>query len=338
MPYKKPVVVVTVGDPAGIGPEIALKALLHRRIYDVCKPLLIGHEQVIRRYWTQCNLEIPPLHVVHRVQDSEFIPGQIDLLDVSDDVNGTESIEFGKISAVAGSITLRDIECAVKLVMKGEVQAVVAGPHTKKSVEQAGVFFDGFPSLVARLTDTPLTNTFLMLVSGNLRIVNVTLHTSLREAIDAIKQDLVYQAIRAAADTVQKLVHHDVRVAVTGLNPHAGESGMFGREEIEEIGPAVQRAQEDGLNVTGPYPADSLFPDLLNGKFDVCVAMYHDQAHIPIKLAGPQLGSAFTIGTPVTFATVAHGSALQIAGQGIANPDGLVETILRVSGDGVALN
>lgn len=326
----RPIVALTVGDPAGIGPELLYQAVVDKLVQAICRPLIVGNASVLKAQWSKLALPMTNVRVIRNPQEAVFASEQINILDVGDPEIRTD-IPFGKIDRITGIITMRDVERAVQLAVDGIVQAVVAGPHTKKSIDLAGIPFDGYPSLVAQLTNTPYEDTFLMLITGALRVVNVTLHMSLQSAVNAVKKDLVQRAIQAAAQTVQRIVSHPVRVAVAGLNPHAGEFGLFGREEIEEIGPAIELARTSGIQVTGPIAADTLFQPGVFNQYDVCVAMYHDQAHIPIKLLGSHTATALTVGTPVLFATVAHGSALDIAGTGIAEPMGLIEAIRRVT-------
>ncbi len=324
----KPIIAITMGDPAGIGPEIALKALSESNIYEICRPLLIADVKVLEWYTAEFG---PPIHlnVINDVSDASFTYGTIDVIHL-DNVSMNDLL-IGENDARNGTAMLEYTKKAVDLSMEGKVHAVIGGPHTKKSVELAGIDFDGYPGYVAQLTGVPTEETFLMLVSGNLRIINVTLHVSLRQASEMIKKDLVLKAIKAAERAARNLGVPSPRIAVAGLNPHAGEDGMFGTEELIEINPAIAGAREQGIDVRGSFGSDTMFMHWEQNQFDAYVCMYHDQAHLPMKLLAFDKITAFTIGTPVFFCTVGHGSAPDIAGQGIASPGSLLESIRLMS-------
>ena len=230
-----------------------------------------------------------------------------------------------------GEAMLKYAECAVKLALNKKVDAVIGGPHTKESVELAGIKFDGYPRFVAQLTDTHPERTFLMLIAENLRIVNVTLHVPLRDALNMLTKELIYDSIISTSISLKGLGINSPKIAVAGLNPHAGEGGLMGREEIDIISPAINKAREEGINVEGPFSPDTMLLDYQEQKYDAYVAMYHDQAHIPIKALSFGKISAQTIGVPITFCTVGHGSAPDIAGKGIASSESLIRTVSLLS-------
>lgn len=328
MNNRKPIIIITIGDPAGIGPEIALKALLDKKTYDTCQPILIGDQILLQWY---INLLKAPL-ILHPITDpgeALFQHGVIDVLHMPN--VKMDQLQIGGYAADYGLAMLEYTDKALQLALSGKAQAVIGGPHTKKSVELAGIEFDGYPGYIAKITGTKSEEAFLMLVSDRLRIVNVTLHVSLRKALQMINKELVLKAIRAADKAVRGMGVHTPQIAVAGLNPHAGEQGMFGTEEIEEIKPAILQAQLEGIHVFGPYGSDTLFLEHREFKYDAYVAMYHDQAHLPIKLLAFDKITAFTIGTPVFFCTVGHGSAPDIAGKGTASPKSLLESIRLIS-------
>ncbi|OLN21263.1 hypothetical protein BTO30_15890 [Domibacillus antri] len=322
----KPIIAITVGDVSGIGPEIALKALLDPHTYDCSRPLLVGDANVLSHCIAKFNLPLK-LNLINRVSDAAFSHGQVDLIDLAN--IEMSRFSFGEGDAMTGSAMIDYTKKAVMLALQGEVHAVIGGPHTKSSVEKAGIEFDGYPGLVAKLTGTKEEEAFLMLVSGNLRVVNTTLHVSLKQALELVKKPLVEKAIRAADSAGKALGMSSPSIAVAGLNPHAGEGGLFGEEEQNEITPAIEGVLEDGIQAAGPFPADTLFAEF--GKQDIYVAMYHDQAHVPIKMKALKNIAALTIGTPVLFASVGHGSAPDIAGKGIAEPASVIQTIELLS-------
>lgn len=324
----KPIIIITIGDPAGIGPEIALKALLDKKIYETCNPILIGDQNLLA--WYNSLLQAPlTLHPITEPGEALFKYGVIDVIHIPN--VKMDRLQIGETAADYGLAMLEYTDKALQLALAGKVHAVIGGPHSKKSVELAGVEFDGYPSYVAKVTGTKPEEAFLMLVSDQLRIVNVTLHVSLRKALQMINKEMVLKAIKAADKAVRSMGVHTPQIAVAGLNPHAGEQGMFGTEEMEDIEPAILQAQLKGMHVFGPYGCDTLFLEHRELKYDAYVAMYHDQAHLPIKLLAFDKITAFTIGTPVFFCTVGHGSAPDIAGKGTASPNSLLESIRLVS-------
>ncbi|WP_017727647.1 PdxA family dehydrogenase [Halalkalibacterium ligniniphilum] len=324
---EKPIIAITIGDPAGIGPEIVLKAMKTEKVFDQCKPVIIGNVEVLKFYNELLDVGLH-FHLINDIQNAKFIKGTVDVFNM-EHVSIPE-IKPGESNPMNGIAMLKYTESAVQLALKKEVHAVIGGPHTKKSVELAGVPFDGYPGFVSKLANTPQNEHFLMLVSDNLRIVNVTLHVSLRKALTMINKQLIYHAIRATYQTLKNLGIHSPKIAVSGLNPHAGEGGLFGTEEIEEIVPAIRKAREEEINVDGPFSPDTMLLEYDKNKYDAYIAMYHDQAHIPIKALSFGKISAMTIGTPIIFCTVGHGSAPDIAGKGEASPESLLKTIERL--------
>jgi 4-hydroxy-L-threonine phosphate dehydrogenase PdxA len=240
----------------------------------------------------------------------------------------TADVALGSTSAIAGRANVAFIETAVRMAMAGEVDAVVAAPMNETSIAMAGIAFDGHPSFVARTTGTPEDDVFMMLAFGDVKISHATLHQSVRAAIASITRERVTGVIRVTHETLQTLGIARPRICVSGLNPHAGEGGLFGREEIEIIGPAIEELKRDGLDVSGPFGADTM---LHRKDVDAFVVMLHDQGHVAAKLLAPNATSALAIGTPILFSSVAHGSAHGIAGQGIADPTAMVDAVLRMA-------
>ncbi len=321
-----PVIAVAIGDPAGIGPEIALAAVLDEGVRARCRPILVGSIEILEffraRYGLPCTLRS-----VAAPGEAEFAAGIIDVVEV----NGPplDSFSPGESGAACGRAILDYAATAVDLARDGKVDGVVASPQTQQSIAAAGIAFDGYPGFVARRTGTDPDDVFMMLHTNTLRIVHTTLHVGIRTALELIDTDRVVRALRATDRALRGLGVERPRIGVAGINPHAGEGGLFGTEDAEIVRPAVAEAAGEGIDADGPFGADTL---LLDRTYDAYVVMFHDQGHIPAKLTGFDAISAFAIGTPIRFASVGHGSALDIAGRGIADPSSLIRTIERISG------
>ena len=306
----KPRIGIAIGDPAGIGPEIAIKASSNRDVRDICEPVIVGDYEVLSRY-AHTIRKSPPENVI--------------------DV-GAINVNFltpGESDAACGRAILEYAGKAVDLAMAGDFDAVVACPQTQSSIKSAGIDFDGYPSWVARRTKTDPDSVFMMLVSDRLRIAHVTLHLGIREALNLIDSPRIVRTLAAVKTALERIGLVEPKIAVSGINPHAGEGGLFGSEEIEIICPALEEAREAGIDACGPFGADTMY---LDKGFDAYVVMYHDQGHIPAKLLGFDGTAALTIGAPVLFSSVAHGSALDIAGRGKASSGALVWAIKQVAG------
>lgn len=322
----KPVIAVAIVDPAGIGPEIALAAALDEGVRARCRPILVGSIEVLELYRARYELSCM-MRAVAAPGDAEFANGIIDVIEV----NGPSLDTFspGESGAACGRAILDYAGVAVDLARDGHVDGVVASPQTQQSIAAAGIAFDGYPGFVAQRTGTDADDVFMMLHTETLRIVHTTLHVGIRAALELIDTDRVVRALRAAHRALRGLGFEKPRIGVSGINPHAGEGGLFGAEDAEIVRPAVAAAAGEGIDAHGPFGADTL---LLDRTYDAYVVMFHDQGHIPAKLTGFDAISAFAIGTPIGFASVGHGSALDIAGQGIADPSSLIRTIERISG------
>ena len=308
-----PVIAIPIGDAAGIGPEIAVKAAADARVRARCRPVLVGDAGAIGRAAALCGVD----------------PAGLEIVTPADAVLG--DIRPGIADGAVGRATLAAARAAVEMAMAGEAAAVAAAPHNQTAIRLAGIDdFDGYPGFVARVTGADPDGVFLMLVDDDRRIVHATLHTSVRDALAAIDRDRVVRALRATDGALRRLGIDAPRIAVSGVNPHAGEGGLFGREEIDHIAPAIAEAAAQGMDAHGPFGADTMY---LDRSFDAYLVMLHDQGHIPAKLAARN-PAAFTIGTPVLFATVAHGSAYDIAGRGVADAATLIATVLRLSSAG----
>lgn len=306
----KPRIAVAIGDPAGIGPEIALRAAADPSVRAACDLALIGDRDILEMYGNRYGLAVP---------DAVVDVGAL----------GALRLTPGKSDADSGRAILAYAGRAVAMGLAGEADAVVACPQTQSSIKAAGIAFDGYPSFVARETGTAEDDVFMMLASDRLRIAHVTLHLGVREALDLIDRPRVLRTLRAADAALKRIGIAAPRIAVSGVNPHAGEGGLFGREEIDIVAPAIDDAKAEGIDARGPFGADTMY---LDEGYDAFVVMLHDQGHIPAKLVGFRGTAAFTIGTPVLFSSVAHGSALDIAGKGIADPGALVWTLKQIAG------
>jgi 4-hydroxythreonine-4-phosphate dehydrogenase len=330
---QKPIIGITMGDPASIGPEIAIKALLNERIHAVCRPLVVGDAGVFNDIVQR--LKLPAVvHAITKVQDAIFKQGTVDVLDLKNVDLG--KLVFGEISAMAGNASFEAVKKVIDLAMAGDIDATVTGPINKKSINEAGHHFAGHTEIYAHYTGTK--KYAMLLVEENMRVIHVSTHVSLRQACDLVKKERIIQVIELLHNGILQLGGTNVKIGVAGLNPHAGDSGLFGTEDDEEIKPAVEEARTLGFDVDGPVPADTLFSKAATGHYGGVVAMYHDQGHIPFKLTGfswtaqnKQMDSVkgvnITMGLPIIRTSVDHGTAFEIAGKGIASPDAMVLAI-----------
>lgn len=319
-------VAIALGDPAGIGPEIALKAALDARVRTVCTPVLVGDIRAARAHAAACGIAVE-LQQIADPSEADASGGRVPFLHI--DLFGDEALQLGQIAALHGRAATGAAAAAIAAAMAGAFSAVVACPQTEMAIKLAGIEFDGYPTFVARCTGTPLDDALLMICFDDKRIVHTTLHCSLRHALALITEDRVAHVLESTDRTLRKLGIAAPRIAVSGLNPHASEHGMFGDDEEKIIEPAMARARAAGANVEGPFGCDTMFQ---KPGYDAFVVMYHDQGHIAAKLLATNRTAGLTIGTPILFSSVAHGSALDIAGQNKASPEAVVEAVLRLAG------
>ena len=324
-PAERPVVALALGDPAGIGPEIALKAALDLRARAVCTPVLFGDRTVLNMHARACGLD-PAITVLPDAAAARDAVGDVLLVDLRQFIDAAP--ELGAVSAAHGRAAVEAARAAVQAALRGEVAAVVACPQTEIAIKQAGIEFDGYPSFVARETGVAAEDAFLMLCFDDKRVAHTTLHVGVARAVSLITRERVGRVLAATDATLRRLGIAAPRIAVSGLNPHAGEHGMFGTEEIDVIAPAIASAVARGVRVEGPFGADTMFH---KAGYDAFVVMLHDQGHLAAKLLATNRTAGMTIGTPVVFSSVAHGSALDIAGQNKASPEAVVEALCRVS-------
>jgi len=329
----KPTIGITMGDAAGVGPEIISKALSLKEIYEVCKPAVIGDSRVMEQAVkiAKVDLKVKP---IRDLREAVFEYGTIDVIDLRNiELN---KLVMGKVNAMAGKASVDYIKKAVALALSDAIKAIVTAPISKEAINKAGYHYSGHTELLADLTKTK--DYTMMLIAGSLRVTHVTTHMSLKEACNKIRKERIYQVIKLTDKALREMEIEDPKIAVAGLNPHCGEGGLFGREEIEEIKPAVEMAIKEGINVVGPLPADTVFVRARGGAYDAVVAMYHDQGHIPIKMLGLEWnekrrewtrvsGVNITIGLPIIRTSVDHGTAFGKAGKGKANPQSMIEAI-----------
>ncbi|SDT59267.1 PdxA family dehydrogenase [Bradyrhizobium canariense] len=316
-------IALTIGDPNGIGPEIAVKAAAQMARDGGPSIILVGDEFVIRSYAERHagDLALTPLSTSAPRTGALYFSG-VDALP-------REAFNPGAPVAAGGRATVDYVAAAIGLVKQGQASAIVACPHSETNVNAAGIPFSGYPGLLARLSGIPEDHVFLMLVGGGLRIVHVTLHERLHTALARITPELVERAARTAATALRQLNVEQPRIGLFGINPHAGENGLFGDDDDHITVPAAKSLRAAGLNVEGPLGADLM---LGRRDFDAFVAMYHDQGHIPVKLIAGRNSAAMSIGAGVLFASVGHGSAFDIAGKGVAEPDAVLRSIKLLSG------
>jgi len=318
----RPLIAITMGDPAGIGAEVSLKALLEPAAYAMCRPLVVGTLAVLEQMRDVLHSR-QQLQPVVNPAAGRYAPGTVAVLDLS--VEHPGPFPLGVAGKENGAAAVAYVETAIALALAGEVEAIATAPLNKEAMRAAGFPYDGHTELLAIKTGTKVYT--MMLASGDFRVFHVSTHVSLRGAIERAKKPRVLQVIELAYREIQRMGVTEPCVAVAGLNPHAGEHGLFGDEEIHEIAPAVEEAQARGWNIIGPISPDTVFARAKRGDFDGVVAMYHDQGHIPFKMTEFDMGVNVTVGLPIIRTSVDHGTAYDIAGQGVADPKNMVQAI-----------
>lgn len=318
----KPIIGITMGDAAGVGPEIILKALQDEKIYDQCRPFVIGDAKILQRAEGVVHNGLQ-VRVIQDVEEAEFQYGSVDCIDL--DLLPAD-LPFGQVSAKAGDAAFRFLEKAIELASAGKIDAISTAPLNKEALHKGGHIYPGHTEILAELTGTK--DFSMMLSAPKLKVIHVTTHVGILDAVKMINPDRVYKVIKLAYETLKKAGYEDPKIAVCGINPHAGENGLFGYgEEEEKVIPGVEKAQQEGINVQGPLPADTLFFRTTRGDFDIVVAMYHDQGHAPVKVLGLEAGVNITVGLPIIRTSVDHGTAFDIAGKGIVDELSMKEAI-----------
>ena len=321
-----PTIAITMGDAAGIGPEIIMKALARPEVHALCNPLVIGDAERLRRAGEIVGTRLK-VESLDDPRAAAYAHGNVECIDLN---LIPQNLAFGITSRVAGEAAFRYVERAVRIVASGAAQAICTAPLSKEALHAAGHKYPGHTELLAALTNTPEVS--MMLVAPRLRVIHVTTHMGLLDAIERIDAALVGRVIARAHDTLTRAGIAQPRIGVCGINPHAGENGLFGRgEEATKIDPAVRSARARGWDVKGPLPADTLFYLAARGDFDIVVAMYHDQGHGPIKVLGLEAGVNITVGLPVVRTSVDHGTAFDIAGKGVADERSLIEALRQAA-------
>ena len=309
----KPRIAIATGDPAGIGPEISIKAALDPAVLKLCRPVVIGDRGALEKHAKLCRLSVAGMEIVEREQLK------------------TGELRIGEVRAAHGKAALDSARSAIEGALAGEYEAVVAAPHTETAIHAAGIAFDGYPSFVARIAGLAPEDGILMLCFGyegrEIRIAHVTLHASVMKSLSMITQPRVYRTVKAVHAALHRIGIEQPKIAVSGVNPHAGEGGVFGSEDLDIVAPALEQAKREGIVADGPIGADTL---IQRKGYDAYVVMLHDQGHVAAKLLAPNGAAALTIGTPVLFSSVGHGSALDIAGKGMAEHRAMVEAITRL--------
>lgn len=317
----KPIIAIAMGDPAGIGPEVILKAISDEKIRGMARFLIFGDSNILHREAKALDFKMP-LIPIPSVADAAFPPNAVEIVNLT---ALSPSFEYGKTSAMSGDAAFRYVKNAALSAIKREVDAVVTAPISKEALKMAGHNYPGHTEILAELCNT---NDYVMMLAGpHLRVVLCTIHVPYTQVPALLSKDLIFKTIRITHESLSKYLGKKPRIAVASLNPHAGEGGMFGNEEVNFIKPAVQEASSKGIDVSGPYPADTLFFRAAKGDYDVVVCMYHDQGLIPLKLLDFETGVNVTLGLPIIRTSVDHGTAFGIAGKGVASPSSMIEAI-----------
>ncbi|WP_343216736.1 4-hydroxythreonine-4-phosphate dehydrogenase PdxA [Cytobacillus gottheilii] len=334
---KKPIIGITMGDPAGNGPELSVKALAKSEVYQQCKPFIIGDASCIEEAIGILQLENElKVNSLNDVKQAKYEYGVIDVLDMN--LVDMSKKEFGKVQAMCGEAAFQYVTKAIELAVNEEIDGTVTNALNKEAMNLAGHHYSGHTEIYADYTYTKSYS--MMLAHDSMRVAHVSTHVSLREACDRVKKDRVLEVIRLADEACKKLGIERPKIGVAGLNPHAGENGLFGREEIEEIQPAIEQAMKEGIIIPDEQsvPSDTIFSKMAGGWYDIVVVMYHDQGHIPIKLKGfvfnkelnkwdAVSGINITLGLPIVRVSVDHGTGFDQAGKGTASPVSLLNAI-----------
>jgi 4-hydroxythreonine-4-phosphate dehydrogenase len=331
--HTRPVLGITMGDPAGIGPEIIVKALSEPHIYEICRPVVLADVGVMRRAINDIVKADMDVQIVRKTADGFLgVKGELGTMDVLP-LEGLEGdlalddIALGKVDARCGNAAFRSVETAIRLAMDGVIDGTVTAPLNKEAMNLAGHHYDGHTEIYATQTDSK--RYCMMLADGDLRVAHVTTHMPLAKVGPSLTVERILDVIRLAHEALVRMGIASPRIGVAGLNPHAGENGLFGTEEQEVIAPAVERARTEGIDASGPFPPDTVFCKALGSGYDLVVAMYHDQGHIPMKLLSFKYDDAtgkwsgltgvnVTLGLPIIRASVDHGTAFENAGKNVA--------------------
>jgi 4-phospho-D-threonate 3-dehydrogenase / 4-phospho-D-erythronate 3-dehydrogenase len=322
MSDNRPILGVTMGDPSGSGPEILVKALSTPEIRAISRPIAIGDGATIRQAARIVGSQFQ-IRSVERVADATFEDGVIDVLDLHN--LDLAQLQYGKVQATSGEAAFQAVVKGVELAKSGETGAIVTSGIHKESLNLAGHHYDGHTEILADLCG--IKSVCMLLVAGNFRVTHVSTHCSLRQAIERAKKPRIMDVIRMTNEATKLLGVAEPRIAVAGLNPHSGEGGLFGDEEIKEISPAIEAMKAEGFNVVGPIPPDTVFYRMQEGQYDAVVAMFHDQGHIPTKVIAFDEGVNVTLGLPIIRTSVDHGTVFGKAGKGTARPASMLAAL-----------
>lgn len=317
---QRPLLAITMGDPAGVGPEVIVKASRHTEFHAQCRPLIIGDVRILQRAAGWLGMDDLVIESVGRPEDGRYEVGQLCVLDLHN--ADPQTIPPGQVKPEAGRAAVEYVFQACDMTMAGQTQAVVTAPLNKEAMVLAGFHYAGHTELLTERTKAQKVS--MLLVGPKLRVVHVSTHVSLEEAIRRVTRQRVGEVIELAQRSCQALGIQQPRIAVAGLNPHASEGGLFGNQETLEIVPAIEAARSRGLTVSDPMPPDTIFLRAVNGEYDIVVAMYHDQGHIPMKLLAFDSGVNVSMGLPIIRTSVDHGTAFDIAGTGRAREESLL--------------
>lgn len=325
---KRPIIAMTMGDAAGIGPEVIMKSLAHPELYAMCRPIVVGDASRLREAGRIVGSALTVLSLrPEQFEEATFQPGIVDCIDLA---LIPEDLPWGKLSPVAGDAAYQFVAQAAKLAIAGKVGAICTAPLNKEALQAGGHKFPGHTELLAALTGTAEVS--MMLSTPKLKVTHVTTHVGLIDAINRIEPLLVERTIDRAYSVLVKSGNSNPKIGVCGINPHAGENGLFGYgEEQTKIAPAIAACRAKGWNVVGPLPADTLFFLAQRGDYDMVIAMYHDQGHGPVKVLGLESGVNITLGLPVVRTSVDHGTAFDIAGTGVADERSMLEAMRQAA-------
>ncbi|WP_369788244.1 D-threonate 4-phosphate dehydrogenase [Rouxiella sp. WC2420] len=316
------IIAVTMGDPAGIGPEIIIKALAEGELSGT-PAVVVGCAATLRRVLALGITPAAELRIIDKVSQASFAPGVINVID--EPLANPEALVPGKVQKEAGDLAYRCVKRATELAMAGEVQGIATAPLNKEALHSAGHIYPGHTELLAKLTHS--RDYAMVLFTEKLKVIHVTTHIALRKFLDTLNHERVETVIQMADTFLRRVGYQNPRIAVAGVNPHAGENGLFGDEEIKIVGPSVEKMKASGINVTGPCPPDTVFLQTYEGMYDIVVAMYHDQGHIPLKLMGFYDGVNITAGLPFIRTSADHGTAFDIAWTGKAKSESMAISI-----------
>ncbi|MCP1206930.1 D-threonate 4-phosphate dehydrogenase [Pantoea sp. B550] len=316
------IIAITMGDPAGISPEIIIKALSEGELNGI-PAVVIGCASTLRRIMAMNITPQAELRVLDRVADARFAPGIINVID--EPLAAPDALKPGVVQKEAGDLAWRCVKRATELALAGDVHAIATAPLNKEAMHAAGHLYPGHTELLAHLTDTK--DYAMVLYTDKLKVIHVTTHIALRKFLDTLNQTRIKTVIGMADTFLRRVGYSAPRIAVAGVNPHAGENGLFGDEEITIVAPAIEAMKAEGIDVSGPCPPDTVFLQCQDGRYDMVVAMYHDQGHIPLKLLGFYDGVNITAGLPFIRTSADHGTAFDIAWTGKAKSDSMAISI-----------